>query len=340
VIIEAQKFIAKLFPRATVSPSNPLMRTAGIHHITAIAGDPARNLAFYTEGLGLRLVKRTVNFDDPGSYHLYFGDEIGRPGTIITFFLWPGAQRGTRGSAEVDEVSFAIDQGSFEARKERLMVKDVHAEEIETRFGERALRFADPDGLVLQLTAPSDLRGEINPGGTSLQHDNRFASIRALAPPVLSVRRPDKTEKVLVEILGFEFAAEKNHRRRFRGSGQTAASFIDIALTDKSTGHIAAGNVHHIAFRAADEDEQLRWREQLIERGFNVSPVMDRKYFRSIYFREPSGILFEIATDGPGFTVDETPDALGHSLQLPAAFEPKRTEIERALPPLETAAAM
>lgn len=337
------------------------MRTAGIHHITAIAGDPARNLAFYTEVLGLRLVKRTVNFDDPASYHLYFGDEIGRPGTIITFFLWPGAPRGTHGSAQVDEVSFAIAPDSFDFWTERLTANAVRVEKTETRFGEKGLRFADPDGLLLQLTAPSDLPGEINPGGTrlrpvpnfddirgslrhhggtSLQHDNHFASIRSLAPPLLSVRRPDKTEKILFDLLGFEFVAEKNHGRRFRGREGTASSFIDIAASDKGTGHIAVGNVHHIAFRAADEDEQLRWREQLIERGFNVSPVMDRKYFRSIYFREPSGILFEIATDSPGFAIDGSAEALGHSLQLPPVYESMRAEIERVLPPLETAAAM
>src|SRR5207237_1112683 len=212
------------------------MRSAGIHHITAIAGDPQRNLDFYTQALGLRLVKRTVNFDDPGSYHFYFGDNIGSPGTIMTFFPWPGARRGARGSGQVTTVSFAVPRNSMAFWKERLRATHVIAEEID--------RVSSEDGF----------------------------------------------------------------------------------------GQIAVGTVHHIAFRAADDDEQLRVREQLVARGLNVTPVIDRQYFHSIYFREPNGILFEIATDGPGFLIDEPADALGETLKLPSVYEPKRDEIERVLP--------
>ncbi len=296
------------------------MRSAGIHHITAIAGDPQRNLDFYTETLGLRLVKRTVNFDDPGSYHFYFGDNIGSPGTIVTFFPWPGARRGARGSGQVTTVSLAIPQNSMAFWKERLRANQVIAEEIEGRFGSNALRFLDPDGLQLELVA------------SATEECSSACAIRGFAAPTLEVRDPEKTEKLLTEILGFEFVAEENNRRRFRGSGSNASAEVDLVSSEAGFGQIAAGTVHHIAFRAADDDEQLRVREQLVARGLNVTPVIDRQYFHSIYFREPNGILFEIATDGPGFLIDEPADALGETLKLPPIYESKRNEIERVLP--------
>ena len=296
------------------------MRSAGIHHITAIAGDPQRNLDFYTEALGLRLVKRTVNFDDPGSYHFYFGDKIGTPGTIMTFFPWPGARRGARGSGQVTTVSFAVPRNSMAFWKERLRATHVITEEIEGRFGSNALRFLDPDGLQLELVASAN------------EESSSERAIRGFAAPTLEVRNPGKTEKLLTENLGFEFVAEENNRRRFRGSGSNASAEIDLVSSEAGFGQIAAGTVHHIAFRAADDDEQLKMREQLVARGLNVTPVIDRQYFHSIYFREPNGILFEIATDGPGFLIDEPADALGETLKLPPTYEPKRNEIERALP--------
>lgn len=296
------------------------MRSAGIHHITAIAGDPQRNLDFYTEALGLRLVKRTVNFDDPGSYHFYFGDNIGTPGTIMTFFPWPGARRGARGSGQVTTVSFAVPRNSMAFWKERLRATHVIAEEIEGRFGCNALRFLDPDGLQLELVASAN------------EESSSERAIRGFAAPTLEVRNPEKTEKLLTEILGFEFVAEENNRRRFRGSGSNASAEIDLVSSEAGFGQIAAGTVHHIAFRAADDDEQLKVREQLAARGLNVTPVIDRQYFHSIYFREPNGILFEIATDGPGFLIDEPADALGETLKLPPIYESKRNEIERVLP--------
>ena len=296
------------------------MRSAGIHHITAIAGDPQRNLDFYTEALGLRLVKRTVNFDDPGSYHFYFGDNIGTPGTIMTFFPWPGARRGARGSGQVTVVSFAVPRNSMAFWKERLRATHVTAEEIKGRFGCNALRFLDADGLQLEIVASAN------------EESSSERAIRGFAAPTLEVRSPEKTEKLLTEILGFEFVAEENNRRRFRGGGSNASAEIDLVSSEAGFGQIAAGTVHHIAFRAADDDAQLKMREQLVARGLNVTPVIDRQYFQSIYFREPNGILFEIATDGPGFLIDEPADALGETLKLPPTYEPKRNEIERALP--------
>jgi glyoxalase family protein len=335
------------------------MRSAGIHHITAIAGDPQPNLDFYIETLGLRLVKRTVNFDDPGSYHFYFGDNIGSPGTIITFFPWPGARRGVRGSGQVTTVSFAVPHNSIAFWKERLRANHVIAEEIAGRFGNVALRFLDPDGLLLELIASVN-KERVIPGpaaaesrdanevtfkasstgslpafaqgygaaGDSAQDDG----IGGFAAPTLEVRKPEKTEDLLTEILGFEFVGEENNRRRFRGSCSHASSEIDLVSSQAGFGQIAVGTVHHIAFRAADDDEQLRVREQLVARGLNVTPVIDRQYFHSIYFREPNGILFEIATDGPGFLIDESAEELGETLKLPPIYEEKRAEIERVLP--------
>jgi glyoxalase family protein len=319
------------------------MRSAGIHHITAIAGDPQRNLDFYTEALGLRLVKRTVNFDDPGSYHFYFGDNIGTPGTIMTFFPWPGARRGARGSGQVTTVSFAVPRNSMAFWKERLRATHVISEEIEGRFGSNALRFLDPDGLQLEIIViPSNVEGSrretfkvTSTGSLDFARDDGVPSARAIrgfAAPTLEVRNPEKTEKLLTEILGFEFVAEENNRRRFRGSGSNASAEIDLVSSEAGFGQIAAGTVHHIAFRAPDDDEQLKVREQLVARGLNVTPVIDRQYFHSIYFREPNGILFEIATDGPGFLIDEPADALGETLKLPPIYESKRSEIERVLP--------
>ena len=322
------------------------MRSAGIHHITAIAGDPQLNLDFYTETLGLRLVKRTVNFDDPGSYHFYFGDNIGSPGTIITFFPWPGARRGARGSGQVTTVSFAVPHNSIAFWKERLRANHVLAEEVAERFGNVALRFLDPDGLQLELierpVIPSEVEGsrdetlKVTPRDPStplrVAQDDE---ILGFAAPTLEVRQPDQTEDLLTEILGFEFVAEENNRRRFRGSGPNASAEIDLVSSEASFGQIASGTVHHIAFRAANDKEQLRVREQLVAQGLNVTPVIDRQYFHSIYFREPNGILFEVATDGPGFLIDESADELGETLKLPPIYEEKRAEIERVLPPID-----
>ena len=321
------------------------MGSAGIHHITAIAGDPQTNLDFYTETLGLRLVKRTVNFDDPGSYHFYFGDNVGSPGTIITFFPWPGARRGTRGSGQVTTVRFAIPRNSIAFWRERLRANHVVAEEISDRFGNKALRFLDPDGLMLELTesvilsksdSPARTEGsregylkESAAGSLDIARDDR---IGGFAAPTLEVRYLDQTEKLLVEILGFKFVGEENNRRRLRGSGSNVAAEVDLVSSDAGFGHVAVGTVHHIAFRVANDEEQLHVREELFARDLNVTPVIDRQYFHSIYFREPNGILFEVATDGPGFLIDESADELGESLKLPPTHESARAEIERLLP--------
>jgi len=282
------------------------------------------NLDFYTETLGLRLVKRTVNFDDPGSYHFYFGDKIGNPGTIITFFPWPGARQGTRGSGQVTIVSFAIPPNSVTFWKERLRADHVAAEEINDRFGSKVLRFPDPDGLMLEL-----IESPVVPSEEPIGHN-----IRGFAAPTLEVRHLERTQKLLLEIFRFEFVGEEDNRRRLRGSGLNAAA-VDLVSSDAGFGLVAVGSVHHIAFRVANDEEQLRVREKIVERGLNVTPVIDRQYFHSIYFREPNGILFEIATDGPGFLTDESADELGESLKLPPMYESARAEIEHVLPPIQ-----
>src|ERR1051326_3325025 len=326
------------------------MRSAGIHHITAIAGDPQTNLDFYTGTLGLRFIKRTVNFDDPGSYHFYFGDNIGSPGTILTFFPWPGARRGSRGSGQVTAVSFAIPRNSIALWEERLRANNVLAERISGRFGSKALRFLDPDGLALELiesqsaVIPSESDGSRDESfkisssgslGSAQAHAGGEHGILSFAAPTLEVRHLERTEKLLSEVLGFELVSEENTRRRLRGSGSNAAAQLDLVTSNAGFGQIAAGTVHHIAFRAATDDDQLHFREQLVARGLQVTPVIDRQYFHSIYFREPNGILFEIATDVPGFLTDESADELGETLKLPPMYESARAKIERVLPPIQ-----
>ncbi len=308
------------------------MKLLGIHHITAIATDPQRNLDFYTQVLGLRLVKRTVNFDDPGTYHLYFGDRTGRPGTIITFFPWPGTRRGTRGTGQVVATSFAVRVQSIGYWNDRLKKEGVIAVEKFRRFDEEGVRFVDPDGLLLELIASAHLDDvDLNFAGAA---PDEFA-IRAFHAPTLDVQKAKSTERLLT-IFGFDLIAKEGSRRRFASNqGSTSARVDIIERPNGQFGNIAAGTVHHIAFRAANEEEQLHWREQITDLGLHVTPVIDRQYFHSIYFREPNGILFEIATDGPGFAIDEAVEQLGRNLKLPKLLEPERKSIEQVLPPIE-----
>lgn len=307
------------------------MRLRGIHHITAIAGDPQRNVDFYTQILGLRFAKRSVNFDDPSTYHFYFGDRTGRPGTAITFFAWLGARRGTRGTGQVIATSFAIQPGSIEYWKSHFEQHRVFCEEIPSRFEASALRVTDPDGLMLELIESEQL------DDVDLEYESevptKFA-IHGFHAPTLEVQQAKPTEELLKN-LGFELTAGENSRRRFSVNSKSTSAQVDLVeRVDGQFGVNSAGTVHHIAFRCADDKEQLRWRKQLDALGLHVTPVIDRFYFRSIYFREPGGILFEIATEGPGFTADEPAERLGENLKLPPQYEEHRAEIERALPPI------
>jgi glyoxalase family protein len=305
----------------------------GLHHVTAIASDPQRNLDFYVALLGLRFVKRTVNFDDPGSYHFYFGDNRGSPGTILTFFAWPGARRGKRGSGQIEATAFAISPDSIGYWLERLKQHHVTAEK--TRFGEEVIRLIDPDGILIELIASSS-HGSFEPWPESpvpSEHALRgFHSVSA------ALERYERTARLLTESFGYRLIDESGNRFRFASVDDSAPGrIIDLLYQpDTAMGRVAAGSVHHIAFRAKDDADQLQWREHLIDLGYNVTPVMDRDYFHSIYFREPGGILFEIATDPPGFTLDEKLEELGTHLRLPPWLERSRSQIEQILPPISS----
>ena len=311
------------------------MKLHGIHHITAIAGDPQRNVDFYTQLLGLRFAKRTVNFDDPSTYHLYYGDRTGRPGTAITFFAWPGARRGTRGTGQVVATSFAVPKDSLAYWNARFDEHHVFHEAIPDRFNAETLRFVDPDGLMLELIE-SDHLNDVDLKYKS-EVPTKFA-IHGFHAPTLEVQRSKKTEGVL-EMLGFELIGEEATRKHFSVNSKLTSGSVDLVeRADGQFGINSAGTVHHIAFRCADELEQSHWREQIAARGLHVTPVIDRFYFHSIYFREPGGVLFEIATDGPGFTTDEPAERLGETLKLPPQYEKYRAEIEQVLPPISVRA--
>ena len=308
------------------------LRTLGIHHVTAIAGDAARNLDFYTRVLGLRLVKKTVNFDDPGTYHFYFGNETGDPGTILTFFPWQGITPGRRGTGQVTETAFSVPVGALDFWVERFEQENVTYNKPAQRFNETYLTFTDPDGLKLELVGVEDDPRE----PFAAQGIDAPAAIRGFHNVTLSIHGRSETVSVLTEILGYQAVDEHVNRFRFASGSDAGASLIDIVdLPAGQRGHVAGGSVHHVAFRAKDNEEQLRFREVLVEQGYEVTQPIDRDYFMAIYFREPGGVLFEIATDPPGFTRDEPLDSLGQSLKLPQQYESRRTEIEQMLPSLD-----
>jgi glyoxalase family protein len=286
------------------------MKITGIHHVTAITGDPQRNLDFYTQMPGLRLVKLTVNFDDPGTWHFYFGDEAGRPGSILTFFPWRGAQPGRRGSGETSVVSFAVP--SLDDRAARLP-----ASTCSSRFGQDYLAFADPDGMQLELVATG------GPG-------SRITGFHGVT---LSEARHEATAKLLTATFGYELLRHEGNRFHYGG---TAGNIVDLPIgPDLRRGFQSAGTVHHVAFRARTDKIQNALLVELAEHGFHTTEVLDREYFHSIYFREPGGVLFEIATDPPGFAIDEPPEALATALKLPPWLESRRAGIQQMLPKLE-----
>ena len=307
----------------------------GLHHVTAICSDAARTRDFYERVLGLRLVKRTVNFDDPSCWHLYFGDATGKPGSIITFFEWPGAGRGTPGSGEAVALSFAIPKGAAHEWVRRLTEEDVYV--AIAPGADDALTFHDPDGLALELIEQD--WAETLPGHVTAFIGEEQA-IRGLAVVTLLVEDCDATANVLEDVLGWRESARATHggflRLRFSAPGAPGPGrLIDVLKAPQAEpAQQGAGSVHHIAFRAADDKTQAAMASALRKAGLTPTEQRDRTYFRSIYAREPSGVLLEVATDGPGFLVDETPDALGTGLRLPARLEAHRDEIEANLPPL------
>jgi glyoxalase family protein len=306
----------------------------GLHHVTAIASDPQRNLDFYAGLLGMRFVKRTVNFDDPGTYHFYFGDNRGTPGTILTFFPWLGARRGVRGTGQVEATAFAIAPDSIGYWLERLKQHHVTAEKMSTRFGEEVIRLIDPDGLLIELIASSFL-GRVEPWADSPVSPEH--AVRGFYSVSAALEGYERTARLLTESFGYRLIDTSGNRFRFASLDDSAPGRIVelLCLPDTAMGRVAAGSVDHIAFRAKDDAEQVQWREHLVDLGYNVTPVIDRTYFHSIYFREPGGVLFEIATEPPGFTLDENLEELGTHLRLPSWLESARQQIEGILPPIQ-----
>ncbi|OMF65971.1 ring-cleaving dioxygenase [Paenibacillus sp. FSL R5-0766] len=305
------------------------IQTAGIHHITAFAGDPQANVDFYAGVLGLRLVKKTINFDAPDVYHLYFGDEHGSPGTIITFFPSAGSPRGKIGGGQVGITSYVIPPGSIGFWQNRLEQYNIEVTKT-SRFNEDLLQFEDGEGLRLELV-------EREEGATSTWAHEGFPTdkaIKGFGGAVLFSVNPQRTMDALEKILGFVRVSENEEYARFRSSGDIG-NVVDVPVTRMALGMGGAGTVHHIAWRAKDDEEHAQWSEAVRDYGYQPTPVRDRQYFNAIYFRDAGGILFEIATDPPGFAKDEPADSLGQKLMLPAWFEKYRTQIEDNLQPIE-----
>ena len=307
---------------------------SGLHHVTAIAGNALRNFDFYTRTLGLRFVKRTVNFDDPGTYHFYYGDETGKPGTILTFFPWEQAAKGRAGVGETQQTSFRVPARSLGYWTHRFIEKGVEHQALERRFGESVLTFTDPDGMSLALVGVPD--AENDPGWSNGDVPEEHA-IRGFHGVTLLLDDAAKTGAVLTDVFGFKQVGREGSVIRFRAPDVKEGGIVDIyEARGFLRGRQGRGSVHHIAFRAADDAQQMEMARKLVtEHNLHPTEQKDRNYFRSIYFREPGGVLFEIATDIPGFAVDESVEALGQALKLPPFLEGHRAEIEKLLPALE-----
>jgi len=308
----------------------------GIHHVTAIASDPQRNIDFYAGLLGLRMVKKTVNFDDPSAYHLYYGDENGSPGSIVTFFYWPGHDaRGRVGSGQTTALVFSAPEGSLSYWQERLEKHGV-ALERKNRFGEEVLAFVDPDKIPVEIVAvANDGRRGWTGAGVPAEH-----AWRGLHTAELTVAFAGPTEGLLSIEMGFRLVKREGDRARFEAGPGGSGRYADVIQGAGPRGAGGSGTIHHIAWSVPDDETELKKQDELQESGYHVSPVMDRDYFHSIYYREKGGILFEIATENPGFAVDEEPAALGTGLKLPKQHEHLRARIEQILPPLQPAASL
>ena len=308
-------------------------RILGLHHITAIADNAQRNYNFYTKILGLRLVKKTVNFDDPGTYHFYFGDEKGNPGTILTFFPWEGIGRGYTGTGMATNIGYSVPDGSLDFWVQRFKQFNVKYENTAERFGEQYVSFQDPDGLKLDLIVPSDLD---NRTGWETHDVKADAATKGFHGITLTLKNVTPTATILTDILGYKLLKQEGNRYRFITDAVDNASIVDIIeAPNLAPGRNAAGTNHHIAFRVKDDNILMDFREKIISKGLSITPKIDRDYFFSLYFREPGGVLFELATDNPGFTRDEPLQELGSSLKLPGQYEGSRKQIEEVLPVLQ-----
>lgn len=304
----------------------------GIHHITVMASDPQRNIDFFHKVLGQRFIKKTVNFDDPGTYHLYYGDEVGTPGTIMTYFPWVNAKRGTRGNGETGAVAYSIPTSAVPFWQKRLADHDIVMGETETRFGATVIPFHDPDGLPLELITYDNARALQFWANGPISETH---GIRGFYGVTLWVDKSELTGQVLSQRFGYEKVGQEGDRTRYASPNHDVGAFVDLLeRPGAERGRMGAGSVHHVAFRNESDSEQVAYLADLRAHGFGVTDVKDRQYFHSIYFREPNGVLFEVATDAPGFLYDEAREHLGRALRLPPWQEHNRTQIEKILPPV------
>lgn len=305
----------------------------GLHHITAIAGDAQRNYDFYTKTLGLRLVKKTVNFDDPQTYHFYFGDEVGTPGTILTFFPWKNVRQGKNGAGMATEIGYSVPKGSLGFWKSRFEKLGIPYEETE-RFGERLIAFQDPDGLWLAFI---EADGDDDRKGYETSEINSDAALKGFHTVTLTVNNIKATAAVLTDVFGYQQVKQEGHLYRFQTDTVENAAIVDLLeMPEAQRGLNAGGTNHHVAFRVKNEADLMAMREKVMAKGLQITEKINRDYFFSLYFREPGGVLFEIATDNPGFATDETVENLGSSLQLPDQYKAMRAQIEQGLPELHT----
>jgi glyoxalase family protein len=304
----------------------------GIHHITAIAGNAKRNVNFYTNTLGLHLVKKTVNFDDPNTYHLYYGDTKGAPGTILTFFPWEGIAAGRRGARQATEIGYSIPQGSLDFLLKRMVDHIIIHNKVADKFGEQYLTVLDPDGLKLELTVAKNADSRQPWETNEIKAEN---AIKGFHNITITTNKMEPTARILTDVFGYKLLEQHVNRYRFITDTVENANIVDLVeVAGEIAGHVAGGSVHHVAFRVSDEKTLMEYRDKIAALGLHITDKIDRNYFYSLYFREPGGVLFEIATDNPGFDVDEPADQLGQNLMLPVQYESRRAEIEKTLPEL------
>jgi len=304
----------------------------GIHHITAIAGGAKKNYDFYTRILGLRMVKKTVNFDDPQTYHLYYGDKEGTPGTILTFFPWQGITAGRRGARQVTEIGYSVPEGSLDFWLKRFEDNNVIYNKPSEKFGEQYLTVLDPDGLKLELIVPKTADNRLPWETTDVKAEN---ATRGFHNITITTNKIDATAKILTGVFGYRLLEQHVNRYRFITDAVDNAAIVDLVeVAGEVAGHVAGGSVHHVAFRVKNEAVLMEYRDKIASLGLHITDKIDRNYFYSLYFREPGGVLFELATDNPGFSVDEPVEQLGEGLKLPAQYESMREDLEKSLPSL------
>lgn len=304
----------------------------GLHHITAIAGDAQRNYDFYTKTLGFRLVKRTVNFDDPQTYHFYYGNKEGTPGTLLTFFPWANVKQGKNGAGMATEIGYSVPKGSLEFWKARFEKHLVRHDIPSERFGEKFLSFQDPDGLKISLI---EAKNKDDREGWKTDDINAAVAIKGFHTVTLTLNKIEATAAILTEVFGYKLIEQEAALYRYQTDSVKNAAMVDLLQEPNAERGVNAGGTnHHIAFRVKDEETLMAFREKILNKGFQITPKINRNYFFSLYFREPGGVLFEIATDNPGFATDETLDNLGSSLQLPDQYKHMQETIEKGLPKL------